>query len=279
MKILYFIPILILFFSCTGKKTGSDNKKVKGVEDKIVMPEFQTILDSANIAGAILIYDFQEDKYYSNNFMWAEKGQLPASTFKIANSIIALETGVVKNDSSLLKWNGEKRAFKNWEQDLIFRDAFHYSCVPCYQETARKIGLKRMREYLNLLNFGSMNVDSLTIDNFWLEGDSRINQFQQINFLKRFYYSQLPISERTENIMKRMMIIEENEAFKLSGKTGWSISNGKDNGWFVGYIELQNKVYFFASNIEAKEQLDMSLFSMIRKEITLKALKEMKIIE
>jgi len=55
---------------------------------------------------------------------------MPASTFKIVNSIIALETGVVENDSTMFKWNGEKRRLPIWEQDLTFRDAFHFSCVP-----------------------------------------------------------------------------------------------------------------------------------------------------
>jgi beta-lactamase class D len=266
------------FFSCTGKKTNSDKAEDKATEREIVVTEFQTIIDSANVEGSIVIYDLKDDKYYSNDFQWANKGNLPASTFKITNSIIALETGTVDNDSTLFMWNGEERRLKNWEQDLIFRDAFQYSCVPCYQEVARKIGFKRMSEYLNKLEYGSMKFDSTNIDLFWLEGESRINQFQQIDFLKRFYQSELPISERTEAIIKRMMVIEDNNNYKLSGKTGWSIRNEKNNGWFVGYIEARNKTYFFASNVEPKEQFDMDMFPMIRKDVTYTALKQMKII-
>jgi beta-lactamase class D len=254
-------------------------KEIKPVENKIVKPEFQSIIDSANVEGAILVYDFEQDKYYSNDFEWTKKGQLPASTFKIPNSIIALEIGIVKNDSTLFKWDGKKRGYKIWEQDLIFKDAFHYSCVPCYQEVAKEIGFKRMKEYLDLFNYGSIIVDSVTIDNFWMEGDSRINQFQQIDFLKTFYQSQLSISERTVKIMKRMMVIEENSAFKLSGKTGWSYSNGIENGWFVGYIESKGMTYFFATNIEPKENLNMELFPKIRKDVTFKAFQELRIID
>src|SRR5690554_851065 len=135
MKVIYIIPILIGLFSCTGKKTESDKKEIKVVEREIIVPQFEKIIDSANVEGAILIYDLKNDKYYSNDFNWAKKRNLPASTFKITNSIIALETGVVENDSTLLKWNGEKRRFKNWEQDLILRDAFHFSCVPDRKST------------------------------------------------------------------------------------------------------------------------------------------------
>jgi beta-lactamase class D len=279
MKTLYIISTLIFFFSCSGKKTDSDKIQEKKTEFEIIVPQFQSIIDSALVEGAILIYDLEDDKYYSNDFMWSKNGHLPASTFKITNSMIAIETGAVVNDSALFKWNGEKRFLENWEQDLILRDAFHYSCVPCYQELAKKIGVKIMKKYLDTLDYGNMDVDSNNIDLFWLEGESQITQFQQIDFLRRFYQSKLPISQRTESIMKRMIVIEENESYKLSGKTGWSIRNGNNNGWFVGFIETNNKTYFFATNIEPKQKFDMDLFPMIRKDLTFKALKHMKIIK
>ena len=279
MKIFYVTSMAILFFSCTSNKTYPNKKDEKSTEFRIVISEFNTIIESADVKGSILIYDFENNKYYSNDFQWAEKGNLPASTFKIPNSIIALETGIVEDDSTLFKWDGEKRYLKNWEQDLTFKQAFHYSCVPCYQEVARKIGTKKMSKHLNEIDYGNMKVDSLSIDSFWLIGGSRINQFQQIDFLKRFYNSELPISKRTETIMKRMKVIEHNSIYKLSGKTGWSIKNGNNNGWFIGYIETQNKTYFFASNIEPKKQFDMTKFPMIRKDVTLKAFKQMKLIK
>ncbi len=279
MKKLYVVILLICSCSFMGRSTVRKKLGLM-VQNEIIKPEFQAILDSANVNGAILIYDLQENMYYSNDFEWAEKGQLPASTFKIPNSIIALETGVVESDSTLFKWNGEPRAYKTWEQNLILKDAFQLSCVPCYQEIARKIGATRMIEYVTVFNYGSIQIDSASIDNFWLAGDSKINQLQQISFLKQFYQSELPISKRTERIMKKIIILEENSDFKLSGKTGWSNNNEINNGWFVGFIEAgNNEVYFFATNIEPKEGFNLDLFPVIRKEVTYKALKEMDIMK
>ena len=136
-----------------------------------------------------------------------------------------------------------------------------------------------MSEYLKKFEYGAIKVDATNIDSFWLEGESRINQFEQIDFLKRFYQSKLPISKRTESIIKQMIVMETNNHYKISGKTGWSISNGNNNGWFVGYVEVQNNSYFFATNVAPKQQFNMDLFPSIRKEVTYTALKQMKIIK
>lgn len=273
-KKVHILLLIVIFFSCKNKKEVEKDKK----GNKVILEELQSIIDKANVNGSILIYDFQNKKWYSNDFEWTKKGKLPASTFKIANSIIGLETGIIKNDSMFFKWNGEKRRLKVWEQDLTFNKAFHYSCVPCYQDIARKIGVKKMNNYLKKLNYGLMKVDSTSIDNFWLQGASKINQQQQIAFLKRFYTSELPITRRTEKIMKELMVVEENKDFKISGKTGWSIKNDHNNGWFVGYIETKKGVHFFATNIEPKEDFNMKMFPMIRKDISYKAFKEIGIV-
>ena len=278
---LFLITLPIVIFSCFGppKTEATFQTKALPAAKELVKPEFQAILDSADVAGTILLYDVQEDLYYSNDFAWSKEGQLPASTFKIPNSIIALESGVVKNDSTLFKWDGEQRALQVWEQDLIFRDAFRFSCVPCYQEVARKIGAARMNEYLNKLDYGKMSVDSTTIHNFWLRGESRISPFQQIDFLKRLYRSELPIAARTQNILQSMMIIEQNDDYTLRGKTGWSNMDGENNGWFVGYIINGENVHFFATNIEPQERFDMDLFPQVRRDVTHRALRETGILK
>lgn len=278
MKHLLLVASLFLFTSCVDKKHSQTREKSL-LSNQIKSPNFQSILDSVDLKGAILIYDLQKKIYYSNDFEWSNTGKLPASTYKIPNSIIALETGVVENDSTLFKWDGQERALNVWEQDLIFKDAFHLSCVPCYQIVARSIGVERMSTYLNELEYGSMKVDTTSIDLFWLEGESKISQFQQVDFLKRFYEKQLPISKRTYVIMKRMMVIEENNDYKLIGKTGWSIRNDKNNGWFVGYLEKGNNTYFFAANVEPKEEFSRDSFVSDRKRVVFKALKHMGIIK
>lgn len=274
MKI-YHLFLLLAVYSCTNSNQKEQIPTDEATTQYLDESSFQQILDSAQVKGAILFYDAKKDIYYSNDFDWTKKGKLPASTFKIANSIIALETGVVENDSTLFPWDGEPRALSVWEQDLIFREAFHRSCVPCYQEVARAVGAKRMNEYLEKMEYGKMVVDSSNIDVFWLRGDSKISPMQQIDFLKRFYEEQLPIAARTTRIMKEMIVMEEADTYKLSGKTGWAVRDGHNNGWFVGYLEKGEELYFFATNIDPQEDFNMDFFPRIRTEITFKAFEEM----
>ena len=125
MKVIVFALTVLILFSCTEEKSEIVNsKQVSNVKLK----GFQELIDKANIDGAILV--FKDNVLYSNDFKWAEEGRLPASTFKIPNSIIALELGIMEDDSTMIYWDGEPRYQKRWEQDLLFRNAFHFSCVP-----------------------------------------------------------------------------------------------------------------------------------------------------
>ena len=280
MRAVTFLSLILIILSgCSTAPTQEPETQQTIPATRKQSDAFQAVIDSADVKGTILVYDPQENIFYSNDFQRCDQGFLPASTYKIPNSIIALETGVVEDDSTFFKWDGEKRSLSIWERDMIFREAFHLSCVPCYQEIARKIGPERMNAHLTKFGYPGMVVDSSNIDVFWLEGDSRITPHQQMDFLKRFYYSQLPITKRTDQIMKDLMVIEEKPEYKLSGKTGWSIREGFNVGWFVAYLEKGEEVYFLVTNIEPKESFNMSMFAKIRKEIGMEAFRALQIIE
>jgi len=269
MKYIAF-ALLFALVSCTDS-TNKEKESLKiKVSNEITMLNFISLIDSAEVDGSVLVS--HRDKFYSNDFEWALKQHIPASTFKIPNSIIALELEVMEDDNTMIPWDGEPRFMKRWEQDLNFHDAFHTSCVPCYQEIARTIGVDRMKAYTDKLNFGTSKIDSSNIDMFWLDGSSKISQFEEIDFLKRFREKKLPISDRTHEIMNRMMIIEETDEYTLRGKTGWSVQDSVNNCWFVGYVELDDEVYYFATNIEPDPDADISKIVSLRKEITRKAL-------
>lgn len=251
---------MALFLGCQEPVAEIPEEFYQPASQQIKVEAFDSLLNRNHVKGSILIYDLNKDQYLSNDFAWARVGRLPASTYKIPNSIIALESGVVKDDSTLFEWDGQPRGMNIWEQDLIFKDAFQYSCVPCYQEVAREVGAERMNEYLVKLEYSGMDVSQDNIGQFWLQGDSKISQYQQVDFLKRLFHSELPIQPRTEEIVKRMMLIDSNEHYELRGKTGWALREDYNHAWFVGYVTRGEDVYFFATNIEPIGKMDSSIF-------------------
>jgi beta-lactamase class D len=263
--------------ACQPKQESHEQApQVSNETTKVIKPVLKSILDSAKVEGAIVLYKPASDSMFSNDFEWADVKRIPASTFKITNSIIGLETGVVENEQTSFPWDGTPRRLKMWERDFVFKEAYRYSCLPCYQEVARSVGVARMNRMLDSLGYSEPVADSTNIDLFWLNGDLKISMYEQLDFLQRIYNKQLPIAERTFNIMREIMLLEKTDEYALFGKTGWAIRNGNNNGWFVGFVETKGETWFFATNIDPESDFDMDKFAMIRKDITMKAFNKLR---
>lgn len=257
------------------------DKRIKTVS--IIKEEaiLQNLLDSANVEGTILIYNQKEDTYHTNSAVSSKMSFLPASTFKIPNTVIGLESGVLQSCDEVFEWDGRSRAFSFWEKDLVLGQAFKVSCVPCYQELARDIGLEQMQEYVEKLEFGDMRVEAGNLDDFWIVGESRVSPFQQIDFLERLYDGRLPISKSTSTCVKSILTIGAFDDYELYGKTGLVVESGKkDVGWFVGCIVKEDGTFFFASRLSPKiDDFNRGEFLSSRKMLTIKGLQLLHIVE
>src|SRR4051795_8981422 len=130
---------------------------------------------------------------------------LPASTFKIPNSLIALGTGVVGDpDKDVFKWDGVKRSIEAWNQDHTLRSAIAASAVPVYQEIARRIGAERMQKYLDAFEYGNRSIGG-GIDRFWLTGGLRTSAFEQIDFVDRLRRGVLPVAKRSQEQVRDIL--------------------------------------------------------------------------
>ncbi|MBW4671362.1 MAG: class D beta-lactamase [Cyanomargarita calcarea GSE-NOS-MK-12-04C] len=209
--------------------------------------DFGRAFKELGLEGSILIYDSSNNKFYEHNAPRNSRAFFPASTFKIFNTLVALETGVIQDDVTVLTWDGIKREVDAWNRDTNLRQAFKDSTVWFYQVLARKVGYERMQKFINQAGYGNRQIGTPEkIDRFWLEGPLQITPKQQIEFLQKLHNGKLPFSQQSLNLLKDIMIIEKTPNYTFRGKTGW-INN---LGWFVGYLEQNNKVYFFATNID-----------------------------
>jgi beta-lactamase class D len=180
---------------------------------------------------------------------------LPASTFKIPNSLIALETGVVGDpDKDVFKWDGVTRSIEAWNRDHTMRSAIAASAVPVYQEIARRIGAERMQKYVDLFEYGNRNIGG-GIDQFWLTGDLRIDPIQQIDFLDRLRRGALPVAKRSQDLVRDILPVTKAGDAIIRAKSGLlGAELGKPSlGWVVGWAEKAAEQTVFALNLDVRE--------------------------
>ncbi len=197
---------------------------------------------------------------------------IPASTFKILNSLIALETGAVKSTEDVLKWDGRTHRIRSWNQDQDMANAFQRSCVWFYQELARRIGSDRMQQYVNASDYGNADISG-GIDRFWLDGALRISCDEQIALLRKLWKDALPFSAEVQRTVRQLMVLEHGDGYVLSGKTGLGDIDGTLYGWLVGFIEHEGTPYCYALNI-ASPSMEMYALAKLRHRLVRELLTE-----
>lgn len=243
--------------------------------------DFKKYYDSFHVDGSFVLYDPQANRYFFYNQDQFEQTFSPASTFKICNSLIGLETGVIKDENFVIPWDSVVRN-PVWDKDHDLKHAFANSTVWYYQELARRVGGKQMKYWLDKSGYGNTDTSG-GIDQFWLSGGLRISPKQQIDFLKRLHTNKLPFSQRSVDIVKNIMIAEDTLDYVIRAKTGWGGHGSKDLGWYVGYIETNTHVYYFANcvQIDGQELNDIQRaisFDHSRKEIVYTILRDLNLI-
>jgi beta-lactamase class D len=209
----------------------------------------------AGTAGTFVGYKTDDYLIIASDKDRSGQAFLPASTFKIPNSLIALETGVVGDpDKDVFKWDGVKRGIEAWNQDHTLRSAIAASAVPVYQEIARRIGAERMQKYVDLFEYGNRNIGG-GIDQFWLTGEMRIDPIQQIDFVDRLRRGVLPVAKRSQDLVRDILPVTITGDATIRAKSGLlGAELGKPSlGWLVGWAEKGAAQTVFALNLDIRE--------------------------
>jgi beta-lactamase class D len=206
-------------------------------------------------AGTFVGYKIDDYLIIASDTDRSGQAVLPASTFKIPNSVIALETGVVGDpDKDVFKWDGVARSIEGWNRDHTMRSAIAASAVPVYQEIARRIGAERMQKYVDLFEYGNRDIGG-GIDQFWLTGSLRIDPIQQIDFLDRLRRGALPVSKRSQELVRDILPVTKAGDSIIRAKTGVvGAEVGRPPlGWLVGWAEKGSEQTVFALNLDCRE--------------------------
>jgi beta-lactamase class D len=247
-SLLYALFLPVLTFSCSPNNIKQDKTLKK-------------YFDENKVEGCFALMNNATGKFTVHNLSrYRDSAYLPASTFKIFNSLVGLQTGKIVNDSMVIKWDGIKRGVDDWNKDLTMYEAFRVSAVPYYQEVARRIGKDTMQFWLDSLKYGARTDTNLfkiesSVDSFWLDNSLKITPDQELGLVKQLYFNQLPFFKSYQETVKRAMLFESNTNYRLGYKTGWGFTqNGHALGWVVGWIEENNHPYFFVLNIESPDK-------------------------
>ncbi len=247
-----------------------------GFSQKIIEKDFKKYFDKYELNGCFMLYSQIDDEYIRYNQNLCDKGYLPASTFKIPNSVIALEEKIVADTNQIIKWNGIEYPRKELNQDQTLKTALKYSCVWVYVDFAEQIGIDKYQKYVETFDYGNKNLTGPETY-FWLEGDFRISANQQVDFLNKFYNYKLGVSKQSIDKVKDIIVLEQTDSYTLSGKTGSGVLEDDEYVmWLVGYIEKDNNPYFYAMNFTT---FDYEEKIKLRYEITKEILRELELIE
>lgn len=225
------------------------------------------IFSDRKVEGTLVIESLSGSESWVHNDGRANTPFVPASTFKMLNTLIALDAAVI-DEREVLRWDGKDKGIEAWNRDQTLETAFKSSCIWFFQELARRIGTAKYKTILNEVGYGTANPGP-DLETFWLEGNLKISAKAQIEFLKRLYRKELPFRASSYEILERIMILEQRPTYILRGKTGWGQRVSPQIGWFVGYVESGGKTWFFATNIDITKPED----ARYRQEITLETLK------
>lgn len=268
---LISISLLLGLYACSPNNVKQDDSLGKYFTENKVDGCF-AIMDNAS--GKFTVFNL--GRYRDSSY-------LPASTFKIVNSLIGLQTGKIVNDSMIIKWDSVKRWKEDWNKDLTMYEAFRVSSVPYYQEVTRRIGRDTMQLWLDSIKYGAQYdtqkvVIRGAVDSFWLNNTLKVTPDQQLGLVKKLYFDQLPFFKSYQEMVKRAMLFENNTNYRLGYKTGLGyLENGNILGWVVGWVEENGHPYFFVLNAESPNR-DIEM-TKIRLKILKDILKQLGFLE
>ncbi|MES2127564.1 MAG: class D beta-lactamase [Pseudomonadota bacterium] len=180
----------------------------------------------------------------------------PASTFKIAISLMGYDAGVLKDEHTpkLPFVKGYVDWRDNWREDTDPTKWMKDSVVWYSQQLTRSLGMGRFAAYTRQFQFGNADVtgdaghDGLTQS--WLDSSLKVSPLEQLAFLGKLVNHQLGVSEHAYAMTAALT-----QAGQVPG--GWTI-HGKTGaasgyGWYVGWASKGAQTTTFARLIVKDE--------------------------
>ncbi len=249
--------LLFLSFGACLKPTGAASTPPAAVQAPARPAEREVeagreLFAAAKVEGVFVLRSLDSGAQIVTDATLAGVREVPASTFKVPNALIALERGVLAGADTAMKWDGKTYEIETWNHDHTLASALRDSVVWYFQEVARQIGPEAMRAALAGFNYGTADIGSV-IDRFWIDGPLRISPREQVEFMARLHARTLPIAPRHMALVEHMITREQAPGWSWRGKTGLGDRDGKAIGWLVGTVERDGRAWAYALMVRAPE--------------------------
>ena len=243
------LPLRLLFLGVLLVSLGSS--PAGAAED----PDLAALFRNRGLEGTLILSNRDGSVTYLHQEARTDRGFLPASSFKILHTLIALKEGAIRDKHQTLPWDGKDHGWSEWNRDQSLSTAFPSSCVWFYQELAKRIGDRTYQRHLEALPYGNGKTGP-DVTTFWLDGDLRITPREQLAFLRRLQKGDLPYPQEHQELVRQLMVVESTPDHILRAKTGWALRVLPQIGWYVGYLEKGDQVWFFVHNLDIRRKGD-----------------------
>lgn len=238
LPLFLFVFSVSIFFGCTVNNVTIDD-------------EVGDIFKGKNVEGTFGMFDNSRGKFTIYNLDRFKAPYSPGATFHIFNALVGMHTGRISDEKSLIDAQVEPET----HQELTLAEAFKSSSNEHFKTLARAIGKDTMKIWVDTVKYGNMKIGK-AVDSFWSNNSIQISADEQLGFIKRLFFKQLPFRSSVQEAVKKLMVVENNAQFQLAYQMGSSENKGKTIGWVMGWIEENRHVYPFVLNFTVDQGVD-----------------------
>ncbi|WP_017589176.1 penicillin-binding transpeptidase domain-containing protein [Nocardiopsis ganjiahuensis] len=245
----------------SGAAQGTVGSPVQlGDVQTVEREDLEAVFAEAGVSGTFVLFDAGDRSAVVVNPEGARERAVPASTFKLPNTLIALQTGEVADvDEAVSTASGE---------ELSLREALPATDVPVHQEVADRIGFDRMSTWVDRFDYGNRQLgEEGDMDRFWLEGPLEISALEQATFVAELAREELPVDVEHQQAVRELLRVEEGADHQLFGRTGLGVNVDPVPGWWVGWVEHGDELHTFALRLEIEEEGDADLRESLGREL------------
>ena len=189
----------------------------------------------------------------------------PASTFKIAISLMGFDSGVLRDEHTpSMQYKPQYAAWNpSWQQATDPARWLRESVVWYSQQVTMGLGGQRVRSYVQSFDYGNGALpgdDAVALSE--LSPTLEISPVEQTVFLRKLVNRTLPVSAHAHDMTARLLKVRTlANGWEVFGKTGTAnrrLPDGSDGaiGWFVGWARKGDRTLVFARLLEQPVRTD-----------------------